>query len=99
MKLPKELREKKHLEKGGKQRDCSVIGCKKEAIRSLSENKWKKYVERSKLKIQENKLHKIFLCKKHYKEADKTRKSQEKMYQKKGFLEDADAAGKTKYYD
>jgi len=94
MKLPKEIREKKELGgAGSKKRKCSVVGCGRDAIRSLSENKWSKYVEKTKLKIQENRLHKIFLCKKHYKEAKKVRKSEEKLYQKKGFLDDSSKQG------
>lgn len=99
MKLPKELREKKELGKGGKKKDCSVVGCKRPAIRSLSQNKFGKYLDRAKMKYVENKRNKIYLCKKHYKEADKVRKSQEKLYAKKGFLQDSHSAGRTKYYD
>ena len=70
MKLPKELREKKDLAgAANKGKTCSVIDCSESAIRSLSENTWNKYIEKTGLKIEENKQHKIFLCKAHYKEA------------------------------
>ena len=89
MKLPKELREKRDLVGStSKAKLCSVKECGEPAIRSLSENKWSKYVEKAKLKVNENKNRKIYLCKAHYKDANKVRKSEEKLYQKKGFLED-----------
>lgn len=87
MKLPKELREKNDLIKVGKVKKCSIIGCSENAIRSLSENTWKKYLERANLKFIENRFHKIYLCKTHYNQSNKFRKSQEKIFQKKGFLE------------
>ena len=98
MKLPKELREKKDLTgAANKAKTCSVRDCSEPAIRSLSENKWNTYIEKTGLITEENKQHKIFLCKAHYKEANKVRKSQEKMYQKKGFLDNTSAARKGKY--
>jgi len=98
MKLPKELREKKDLTgAANKGKTCSVRDCSESAIRSLSENKWNKYLEKTGLITEENKQHKIFLCKVHYKEVNKVRKSQEKMYQKKGFLDNTSAARKGKY--
>ena len=100
VKLPKELREKGDLRvTASKAKNCSVKDCKEIAIRSLSENKWKPYVEKAQLKYIENKQHKIYLCKLHYKEANKYRKSQEKHFQKKGFLEDSTALGKGKRWD
>ncbi|MGV9199392.1 MAG: hypothetical protein ACOC44_13595 [Promethearchaeia archaeon] len=94
MKLPKELREKQELKgASGKTKRCSVQGCSKKAIRSLSENKWAPYCEKAGLNIAENRFHKIYLCKKHYKKAKKVRKSDEKLYQKKGFLKDASSRG------
>ncbi len=100
MKLPKELREKKDLGNATtKERSCSIKNCNEIAIRSLSENKWKPYVEKADLKYIENKQHKIYLCKNHYKESNKYRKSQEKLYQKKGFLDDSVASARTKRYD
>ena len=100
MKLPKELREKGDLKTTApKDKKCSVKGSGAVAIRSLSENKWKVYVDKADLNIVENKQHKIYLCKLHYKEANKFRKDQEKQYQKKGFLEDSRAAGKVKRWD
>ncbi len=100
LKLPKELREKGDLSAtASKGKNCSVKDCGELAIRSLSENKWKTYVEKANLIIIENRQHKIFLCKKHYKDANKYRKSQEKVYQKKGFLENSAALGKGKRWD
>ena len=100
MKLPKELREKRELSTtAGKDKKCSIKGCGEIAIRSLSENKWKDYVEKASLKYIENKQHKIYLCKKHYKDANKFRKSQEKRYQKKGFLENSEKLGPGKKFD
>ena len=100
MKLPKELREKSDLSAtASKAKNCSVKDCKEIAIRSLSENKWKPYVEKAQLKYLENKQHKIYLCKLHYKDANKLRKSQEKKYQKKGFLEDSVGSAKGKRWD
>ena len=100
MKLPKELREKSEL-KGAlkKPKKCSIIGCSNEAIRSLNQNSWKKYVEKAGLKFIENRQKKLYLCKVHYKEANKYRKSQEKLYQKKGFLDNSVSLGKIKRYD
>jgi hypothetical protein len=98
MKLPKELREKRDLSgKASKAKPCSVKECGEEAIRSLSENKWSKFVEKAKLKIDENKKHKIYLCKSHYKDVKKVRKSEEKLYQQKGFLDDSYASKKGKW--
>ncbi len=100
MKLPKELREKGDLSAtASKAKNCSVKDCKETAIRSLSENKWKAYVETAQLKYLENKQHKIYLCKLHYKDANKYRKSQEKRFQKKGFLENTVASAKGKRWD
>ncbi|MEJ2250679.1 MAG: hypothetical protein P8Y70_09490 [Candidatus Lokiarchaeota archaeon] len=89
MKLPKEIREKRDLATKGQRRDCSVVGCRREAIRSLSENKWKKYVEVVGLNYKENRLKKIYLCKKHYNQAKKERQKDQEFFQKKGFLEDS----------
>jgi predicted DNA-binding protein len=100
VKLPKELRERDDLSATtSKVKNCSIKECKEIAIRSLAENKWKSYVEKAQLKYIENKQHKIYLCKLHYKDANKYRKSQEKMYQKKGFLEDTVASAKGKRWD
>ncbi len=98
MKLPKELREKSDLSgTASKAKKCSVIECGESAIRSLSENKWSKVCEKANLKLNENRLRKIFLCKKHYKEANKMRKSDEKLIQKKGFLEDSTSTKRGKW--
>ncbi|MFX1338239.1 MAG: hypothetical protein ACFFDK_06500 [Promethearchaeota archaeon] len=98
MKLPKELREKKDLSgKASKTKPCSVKECGEPAIRSLSENKWLKFVEKVKLKVDENKKHKIYLCKNHYKAVNKVRKSEEKLYQQKGFLDNSHAGKKGKW--
>lgn len=100
MKLPKELREKSGIKgTSTKEKKCSVRGCGAEAIRSLSENKFAKYIERAGLKIDENKLHKVYLCKVHYREANKFRKSEEKITQKKGFLDNSHTSRKGKYTD
>jgi len=88
VKIPKELRDKRDL--GGtitKNRECSIIGCRESAIRSLSENSWKKYIEKAGMKFKENSNHKIYLCKQHYNQTNKFRKTQEKLFQKKGFLD------------
>ncbi|MCK4686786.1 MAG: hypothetical protein KAT66_01540 [Candidatus Lokiarchaeota archaeon] len=97
MKLPKELRDKNDLTRVGKVKTCSVKGCSENAIRSLSENTWKKYLEKAHLKFEENRYHKIYLCKAHYNQSNKFRKSQEKIYQKKGFLENATKKGIREY--
>ncbi len=95
-----ELREKGDLSNtASKSKNCSVKDCKETAIRSLSENKWKAYLEKAQLKYLENKQHKIYLCKLHYKDANKYRKSQEKKYQKKGFLENSAASAKGKRWE
>lgn len=94
MKLPKELRDKTEFGGSAKNRKCSIKACKEIAIRSLSENSWKKYVEKAGLKYNENSRHKIYLCKKHYNESNKFKKSQEKIFQKKGFLDDSVAVRK-----
>jgi len=100
VKLPKELREKGDLgATANKGKRCSVKACEELAIRSLSQNKWKVYVEKANLKYYENKQQKIYLCKIHYKDANKYRKTQEKQYQKKGFLENSTALAKGKRWD
>ena len=100
MKLPKELREKVDLKSASsKNKQCSIKGCSEVAIRSLSENTWKKYVDNADLNYIENRQHKIYLCKNHYRDANKYRKSQEKFYLKKGFLDDDVSQGKIKKYD
>jgi hypothetical protein len=98
LKLPKELREKKELTgSSGKGKKCSVKDCNKKAIRSLNENKWAIYLEKADLKYDENKNRKIYLCKEHYKDTNKLRKSEEKLYQKKGFLDNSTATRKGKW--
>ncbi|NHJ22970.1 MAG: hypothetical protein EAX89_00240 [Candidatus Lokiarchaeota archaeon] len=100
MKLPKDLREKGDLSStASKGKECSIKGCGETAIRSLSENKWKTYVDKANLTYTENKQHKIYLCKRHYKDVNKFRKSQEKQFQKKGFLEDEKGIAKGKRWD
>ncbi len=100
MKLPKEIREKSDLSTTvSKGKRCSIKGCSDIAVRSLSEKGWKAYVEKANLKYYENKQHKLYLCKIHYKEVNKYKKSQEKLYQKKGFLEDSASLGKGKRWD
>ena len=98
MKIPKELREKRDLSgTASKAKVCSVKECGESAIRSLSENKWSKFVEKAKLIVDENKKHKIYLCKTHYKDVNKVRKAQEKVYQQKGFLDNSHAGKKGKW--
>ena len=100
MKLPKDLREKGELSSTAiKGKQCSIKGCRQIAIRSLSENSWKSYVEKANLDYLENKQRKIYLCKRHYKDVNKYRKSQEKQFQKKGFLEDEKGLGRGKRWD
>ncbi len=100
MKLPKELREKQEIKGAAKKaKNCSVKGCNKAAIRSLAEDKYTSYAELANLKLEENRLHKIYLCKEHYNALSKEKKSQEKLYQKKGFLDDSRASKIGKHYD
>ena len=99
MKLPKELRDNRDLGGSVKSRKCSIKDCRENAIRSLSENTWKKYVEKAGLIFNENTQHKIYLCKKHYNQSNKFRKSQERIFQKKGFLNDSFAIKKGKWED
>ena len=99
MKLPKELRDRTELGGSAKTRKCSIKDCKEIAFRSLSENSWKKYVEKAGLKFNENSRHKIYLCKPHYNQSNKFRKSQEKIFQKKGFLDNSIAVKKGKWGD
>lgn len=99
MKLPKEIRNKRDLAGTAKIKKCSIKGCVENAIRSLSENAWRKYIERAGLKFNENSLHKIYLCKLHYNQSNKCRKSQEKRFQKKGFLDNSIAIKKGRWGD
>ena len=50
-------------------------------------------------KPQRRRLDAVALCKPHYNEVNKLRKSSEKLYQKKGFLDDSRSARKGKYFD
>ncbi|MFX1364418.1 MAG: hypothetical protein ACFFCE_01050 [Promethearchaeota archaeon] len=97
MKLPKELKDKGELGGSTKNKQCSIKECDEVAIRSLSENAWKKYVENSGLKYNKNPQHKIYLCKNHYNQSNKYRKSIEKIFQKKGFLDDSIAVRKGRW--
>ncbi|MFX1375062.1 MAG: hypothetical protein ACFFA0_04560 [Promethearchaeota archaeon] len=97
MKLPKELRDRRDMGGNTKKRKCSVINCIENAIRSLSENAWKKYIEKAGLKIKENSNHRIYLCKAHYSQSNKFRKAQEKNFQKKGFLDNSASLKKGKW--
>ncbi len=97
MKIPKELRDKGELGGHTNKRECSIKGCGETAIRSLSENTWHKYIEKAGLKFIKNSRHKVYLCKSHYNKSNKYRKSQEKMFQKKGFLDDSMALKKGKW--
>ncbi|MFX1567922.1 MAG: hypothetical protein ACFFCV_06100 [Promethearchaeota archaeon] len=89
MKLPKELRDKGELGGATSKRKCSIKGCSEVAIRSLSENTWNKYIEKAGLQFVKNSHHKVYLCKIHYNQSNKYRKSHEKMFQKKGFLDNS----------
>ena len=90
MKLPKELHEKQELKIGGDvHRTCTIVGCRKTAIQSLSEKKWKDYLDKAKIKYVENRKKKIYICKDHYKEVKKIKHREEKYYQKKGFLDNS----------
>jgi hypothetical protein len=97
VKLPKEIKDKKELTRMEKNRKCSIKGCEEIAIRSLSENSWKNFVEKAGLTFTRNSYHKIYLCKSHYKQINKYRKSQEKIFRKKGFLNDSIATKKGKW--
>ncbi|MFX1378102.1 MAG: hypothetical protein ACFFA4_03340 [Promethearchaeota archaeon] len=97
MKLPKEIKDKKELTRLTKSKKCSIKGCGEIAIRSLSENTWKNYIEKAGLQFNNNSFHKIYLCKAHYNQSNKYRKSQEKIFQKKGFLDNSEAAKKGKW--
>lgn len=97
MKLPKELRYKRELGGKAKNRNCTINGCSENAIRSLSESSWKNYIEKAGLRYKENSQHKIYLCKQHYNQVNKFRKSQDKVFQKKGFLNNATAVKKEKW--
>ncbi len=99
MKIPKELREKEGLSGSiVKDKKCSIEECGEEAIRSLSEEKWGSVIKKAGGKYTENKQHKIFLCKKHYKEYNKERKSEDKLVQKKGFLDKDHSQKPGKFY-
>ena len=97
MKLPKEIRDKKDLVRSAKARKCSIKNCNENAIRSLSENAWKIYIEKTGLKYKENSNHRVYLCKTHYNQSNKFRKAQEKVFQKKGFLDNTLAIKKGKW--
>jgi len=89
MKLPKDIRDKREMGATSKKRKCSVKDCQENAIRSLSENAWKKYIEKAGLKLKDSTNRRIFLCKPHYSQSNKFRKSLEKNFQKKGFLDNS----------
>jgi len=97
MKLPKEIRDKRDMGGTAKTRKCSVKECKENAIRSLPENAWKKYIEKAGLKLKDSTSRRIFLCKPHYAQSNKFKKSLEKNFQKKGFLDNSLAHKKGKW--
>lgn len=97
MKLPKEIRDKRDIEGTAKKRKCSVLDCNENAIRALSENAWKKYVEKAGLKLKNSANRKIYLCKPHFSQSNKFRKIQEKNFQKKGFLDNSVSIKKGKW--
>ena len=97
MKLPKELRDKRDMGGNSKTRRCSVKACTESAIRSLSENAWKKYIEKAGLNLKDSSNRRIYLCKTHYNQSNKFRKSQVKNFQKKGFLDNSASLKKGKW--
>ena len=97
MKIPKGLRDKRDIGGTAKTRKCSVSECSENAIRSLSENTWKKYIEKAGLKLKDEPARRLFLCKPHYNQSNKVRKSQEKIFQKKGFLDNKSSSKKGKW--
>lgn len=99
MKLPKELRDKRDLVRSDRNKKCSIRDCSEIAIRSLSENSWKIFIEKAGLKYIKNSAHKVYLCKSHYNQCNKYRKSQEKIFQKKGFLDDSVSLKKGRWED
>ncbi|TXT67286.1 MAG: hypothetical protein BAJALOKI1v1_130021 [Promethearchaeota archaeon] len=98
LKLPKDLQEKEYLKTaGGKKKACSVKECEREAVRSLSEEKWEGYLRLAELDYVENRKKKIFLCKKHYNAAKKVKKEDDKYNLKKGFLQDSRQGGRDRF--
>ena len=97
MKIPKGLRDKRDLGGTAKTRKCSVSECSENAIRSLSENTWKKYIEKEGLKLKDDSARRLYLCQAHYNQSNKVRKSQEKIFQKKGFLDNKSSVKKGKW--
>jgi hypothetical protein len=97
MKLPKELRDKIDIGGPARTHKCSVNNCGENAIRSLSENAWMKYIEKSGLKLKDKPFRRLYLCKEHYYQSNKVRKSQEKIFQKKGFLDNSSSSKKGKW--
>ena len=88
VKLPKEMQQgKKGVPAGKIDKKCMVQDCHEMAIRSLSKQKWEPYIDKAKLKIVESKKRNLFLCKAHYKEANKIRKSEKKATKKNVFTE------------
>lgn len=88
VKLPKELQQNK-IGPSRISRQCSVKECEEIAIRSLSKQKWESYTKRANLKLKKSKARNFYLCKGHYKSANKYRKSTEKITQKNVFTENS----------
>ena len=97
MKFPKELRDKREIGGRVKTKKCSVKECSENAVRSLSENAWKKYIEKAGLKLKDSATRRLYLCKPHYNQSNKLRKSQDKIFQKKGFLDNSSSSRKGKW--
>lgn len=64
---------------------------------SLSRDAWKIYIEKTGLKLKDSSNRRIYLCKAHYSQSNKFRKSQEKNFQKKGFLDNSASLKKGKW--
>lgn len=90
LKLPKELQQnKKGYGPSRINRKCSVEECGEIAIRSLSKQKWEPYAERANLKLKKSKGRNFYLCRVHYKDVNKYRKSAEKLTKKNVFTENS----------
>lgn len=88
VKLPKELQQNKKGPGPSRiNKKCSIEECGEFAIRSLSKQKWESYAERANLKLKKSKDRNFYLCKVHYKAANKYRKSAEKLTRKNIFTE------------
>jgi hypothetical protein len=88
VKIPKELRQNHRGATSGRtNKQCSIEACEEVAIRTLSKQKWESYLNLADLKIKETRNRNIYLCRQHYKSANKFRKSEEKITGKNIFTE------------